>query len=436
MRNTPVFADQGAGRSFVDERLEAGFSIATRTPLMTDKQMNRIHQLVAGQRQGYSLDRAFYADSEIFEHDLQRAVFPFWQFVGHVARIPKPGDYFLVNIANESIILTRDRQERIHALANVCRHRGSRVCREPEGHAHRLVCPYHAWTYASDGQLIAAREMGSEFDRSQFGLRAFPVQTIEGLIFINLSQQPESFEQVIEDGTAYLKPHALASAKIAARQVWQVKANWKLVMENFRECYHCPPAHPEYCSVMNHGLDDQSRRDHLATQDAEYIDEWHQKNLQNGRLPGMEARTGSHSHICGRYPIRDGFLTQSEGGTPVAPLMGEFHTYDGGLTTLSIYPLHYTSACCDHATLFRFTPQQPQLTEVELTWLVDHDAVAGRDYEIDRLTWMWRITTEQDKRIVDDNQAGVNSRFYQPGPYAPTEPDVQTFIDWYLKRIG
>jgi len=403
---------------------------------MAGKDMNRIGRLVAQQRPGHSLDRAFYTDTEIFERDLERAVFPFWQFVGHASRIPEAGDFFLTEIAGESIIVTRDREQQIHALANVCRHRGSRICLDAEGHSNTLVCPYHAWTYASDGQLIAARETGPQFDKSQFGLRTFPVQAIEGLVFINLSQQPEPFDQVVQDGTAYLKPHGLNSAKIAARQAWQVRANWKLVMENFRECYHCPPAHPEYCSVMSHGLNDQSLGDRLTAADADYVSRWHQQNRDNGRLAGMETRRGSHNHICGRYPIRDGFLTQSEGGSPVAPLMGEFDAYDGGLTTLSIYPLHYTSACCDHATLFRFTPQEPQLTEVELTWLVDRSAVAGRDYDVDTLTWMWRLTTEQDKRIVDDNQAGVNSRFYQPGPYAPEEPDVQTFIDWYLRRVG
>ncbi|MEO1994649.1 MAG: aromatic ring-hydroxylating dioxygenase subunit alpha, partial [Planctomycetaceae bacterium] len=212
---------------------------------MAGKSTDWIERLVAEQRTGYSLDRAFYRDPEIFEQDLQRAVFPFWLFVGHVARIPDSGDFFLAEIAGESIIMTRDHDDRIHALANVCRHRGSRVCRSHQGHAKRLVCPYHAWTYASDGQLLAAREMDPQFDKSQFGLRTFPVQSIEGLMFINLSQQPEPFDEVIREGTEYLKPHGLKSAKIADRRVWQVEANWKLVMENFRECYHCPPAHPE-----------------------------------------------------------------------------------------------------------------------------------------------------------------------------------------------
>jgi Rieske 2Fe-2S family protein len=114
------------------------------------KDMNRISRLVAQQRPGHALDSAFYTDSDIFEHDLQRVVFPFWQFVGHVSRIPDAGDFFLTDIAGESIIVTRDREQQIHALANVCRHRGSRICLAAEGHANTLVCPYHAWTYATE----------------------------------------------------------------------------------------------------------------------------------------------------------------------------------------------------------------------------------------------------------------------------------------------
>ena len=397
---------------------------------------NWISRLVANHRPGFSLEQAFYTDPGIYERDLERAILPYWLFLGHQARISHPGDYFLVNVSGESIIVTRDGEGKIHALANVCRHRGSRICLQNEGYAKSFVCPYHAWAYASDGSLLAAKYMPADFDRSEFGLLSYPVQTIEGLIFTNLSDDPEPFDQVVKDGTEYLGLYGLADAKIASRMVWEVEANWKLVMENFRECYHCAPTHPEYCSVMEHGLGDESDMEFFNPDYATYDKEWRKQNHELGRLSGMPKRIGSHRHRCGRYPIQRGYLTQSEGGGSVAPLMGDFNDYDGGNTTLSIYPLHFTSACCDHATAFRFTPLEIQKTEVELTWLVARGAVEGRDYDVEKLTWMWQITTEQDKKIVDDNQSGVNSRSYRPGPLSKFETDMRTFLDWYLERIG
>lgn len=395
-----------------------------------------ITELISRQCPGFSLQQRFYTDREIYRRDVERAILPFWLFVGHAARVPEPGDYFLANITGESVIITRDDQGAIHALLNVCRHRGSRVCLSEEGRSRRFACPYHAWVYAADGSLLAARKMPPDFDKSQYGLKQFPVETIEGLIFVNLSEEPVPFDDVVQDGTKYLGPHGFTRAKIAHRQAWTVRANWKLVMENFRECYHCAPSHPEYCSVMDHGLNDEMDRGDMEPAFARYADEWYRSDAARGRPPVQEGRRGEHFHLCGRYPIRKGFVTQSRDGQSVAPLMGDLTEHDGGVTTLSVYPLHFTTASSDYATLFRFMPLDVQLTEVELTWLVDEGAVEGRDYDVDRITWLWRITTEQDKQIVDDNQAGVNSRFYRPGPYSDFEPDVKRFIEWYLERIG
>ena len=394
-----------------------------------------ICDLLDRQRSGFSLLQPFYTDPAVYERDLERAVLPYWLFVGHAARIPAAGDYFLVNVAGESIIITHDERGEFHALLNVCRHRGSRVCLSDEGRSKRFACPYHAWVYAADGSLLAARQMPEDFDKSRYGLKSFPVETIEGLIFVNLSEEPIAFDDVIRDGTDFLSPHGVDRAKIAHRQAWTVRANWKLVMENFRECYHCAPSHPEYCTVMDHGLNDEMDRGDMEPDFARYADAWYERDAARGRPPLQKGRRGEHLHLCGRYPIREGFLTQSQDGQPLAPLMGDLTEYDGGITTLSIYPLHFTTASSDHAVLFRFLPIDVQLTEVELTWLVDEHAIEGRDYDVERITWLWRNTTEQDKQIVDDNQAGVNSRFYTPGPYSNFEPDVKRFIEWYLERI-
>lgn len=395
-----------------------------------------VSELVARQRPGFTLEQPFYNDPDIFEHDVQRVIARYWQYAGHIARIPKPGDYFLLNVAGESIIIVHGRDGEIHALSNVCRHRGSLVCLEAEGNAKAFICPYHAWTYGTDGSLISAKTMPDDFNREEYGLRRLPVRTAEGLIYFNLDQKTEDFDSMAAHVEEYFAPYELPTLKIATRLVWTVRANWKLVWENFSECYHCGPAHPEYCSVMAHALADTIGSERTKKAYAEYTEQWKTAAAGLGMITESMPREEERIYACNRHPIKPGSLTQSRDGQPVAPLLGRLKDYDGGTTVLSLYPGHFVTLVCDHAILFRFTPQAAEQTEVELTWMVHPDAVEGKDYDVDELTWVWRVTTDQDKTIVDHNQAGVNSRFYQPGPYADTEHGVKRFIDWYLRQVA
>ena len=141
-------------------------------------------ELVSRQKSGWSLERPFYLDSAIFELDVERVWHRQWLFAGHANSLAKSGDYFLVEVGGESLILIRDQCDLIHALINSCRHRGSRVCIEPAGNKRSLVCPYHQWVYGHDGTLLSARLMGEDFDKSRFGLRRIHAREVEGLIFI------------------------------------------------------------------------------------------------------------------------------------------------------------------------------------------------------------------------------------------------------------
>ena len=129
-------------------------------------------------------------------------------------------------------------------------------------------------------------------------------------------------------------------------------------------------------------------------------------------------------------------MTQSRLGQPVAPLMGSYTEYDGGVTSLMFFPVHWFTACNDHGMLARFTPLSPQQTEVELTWLVHPEAVEGIDYEVEEVTWLWLKTVEEDLVICANNQAGVNSRYYQPGPYSKMEGTADRFMEWYLNELN
>jgi len=397
-----------------------------------------IDGLVVAHRSGWTLAQPFYNDPQIFRRDFERIFLKQWVFAGHVSRVRNPGDYFLFNIGNESIIIIRGKEGEIHALYNVCRHRGSRVCLEPAGSARALACPYHAWTYGTDGRLLSAPAMPKDFDATKFGLRTCPVRVVEGLIFICLGPEPPDRERIFRDWERYFKAHRLPEAKIATNMIWRVKANWKLVAENFEECYHCGPAHPEYCSVMAHA----KPQTHGAKREVEawdkFLKTWSEENRKRGHITGrIEHEAEPHFFSqCDRWPVRQGFQTQSQDGKPVAPLMGDFNEYDGGWTYASFYPTNFCFAFADHGVIPRFTPVGPQLTEVEMIWLVNPDAVEGRDYQLDRLTWLWRATTDQDAKIVEDNQAGVDSLAYQPGPYSETEPGLTRFTNWYVSQIA
>ncbi len=393
-----------------------------------------IDEMVARRRPGYSLEQEFYTDPAIFDLDVERIFMRNWLYAGHVSRIAAPGDYFLFEVAGESIIIIRGSGGEVNALFNVCRHRGSRICLEGQGSVKRLVCPYHAWVYDTNGALIAARHMADDFERDQFGLHRCHVRVVEGLIFICAAAQPPDFTAIEADLQRFFAPYELADTRTATLLRHVVEANWKLVAENFFECYHCGHTHPEFCSVMSYGRAIDSPR--LADEQAAFVAEWEAEMERRGYLTGHVEVSDERVHQCHRVPIRRGYLTQSEDGQPVAPLLGQLTEYDGGVSSAQLYPNIWFVACSDHAMLARFTPLSPTRTEAEFSWMVRGDAREGHDYDPERVSWLWRTTAAEDWAICEDNQRGVNSRRYQPGPYSRVEGSVDALLEWYLRQLS
>jgi phenylpropionate dioxygenase-like ring-hydroxylating dioxygenase large terminal subunit len=129
-------------------------------------------------------------------------------------------------------------------------------------------------------------------------------------------------------------------------------------------------------------------------------------------------------------------VTGSADGKSVAPLLGDIKDYDGGATDIQVGPVTFGLAYCDHVVLYRFTPLSVDSTDCDITWLVKGSAVEGQDYDTKQLTWLWDVTTVADQHIIERNQAGVNSRFYEPGPYSKMEDFTQKFVDWYVGTIS
>ncbi len=404
-----------------------------------------IDDLVQAQRAGHSLDQALYLDPAIFARDRERVFGNHWIMAGHESQIPGPGDYLLFDLTGESIILVRDRQGVVHAHFNVCRHRGSRVLLAPAGSARQLVCRYHGWTYACDGSLQAAPRMPDEFDVREHGLERCCLRIVEGLMFVCLARgAAPDLDPVVAGVTPFLRLHGIAGARVAHREVYPVGANWKLAVENYLECYHCKPAHPEYCSVEIKAdrIGDGSPAA-MARYEARHR-EWLARATALGatlpdfgtELPLDERLPRAQFGAGYRAPLRAGFLSATEEGRPAAPLMGRFTDFDGGETALGIGPCTYMLAYNDYATFFQFVPREAERSDIVISWLVDANAREGIDYDRARLTWLWRVTTEQDKAIIEANAAGIRSSRYAPGPSSLLERDLDGFREWYLAVIG
>ena len=415
-----------------------------------------LSRLIAEYRRGFALPAGFYCCEEVYRRDLELVFFRQWVFAGHVSRLPEVGCYFCFELGGESVIILRGRDDEIRAFANVCRHRGSRIC-DGDGKAATLVCPYHAWTYGLDGKLRSRRGMAADFVTDDYGLKSIRCGVFHGLIFINFCDDAPPLNDGLSALDSSFKIYDLANTKVAHREIFPVKANWKLAVENFMECYHCGPAHAEYAErhalqsvADNAKLRTQMRREAKAIgyetvtrsnveSPAWFGDEGKEKTASKTAAENLE-KVNENNDLMHCYYARNAlykpFLTGSKNGEPLAPLLGEISAYGGGVADVQMGAVSYGLLYADHAVLYAFAPRGVQATDMEITWLVRADAVAGRDYDAAELTWLWRVTTEADKKIINDNQAGVNSRFYAPGPLADMEEFTGDFLDWYVARIS
>ncbi len=390
------------------------------------------------------MPQQFYGDAAVYQADLDRIWRQGWLFAGHTCEIRRPGDYFLVEMDADSILIIRGEEGVIHGLYNVCRHRGSLICDEPCGHVSKLVCPYHQWSYALDGRLSSWRGMQPELNKADFALRTVHVREVEGLIFINLASNPIPFDPARECLSPILRPQGLARAKVAKSVDYLVQANWKIVWENNRECFHCNANHPQYIKANfdHYNADDTTPRirSEIAAAVRRGEDKWASEGLASThRDPGMTTFPDAENGIwfsANRTPLVDGWLSESMTGKQVAPLMGDYRDPDVGTVRVRALPNFWNHSSCDHGVSTRLLPGGPRLTRIRVSWLVDENAVEGRDYELADIMPFWQLTSEQDWVICERQQKGINSTAYAPGPYSTfKEYNVEGFVKWYLRML-
>jgi len=278
-------------------------------------------------------------------------------------------------------------------------------------------------------------------DRGAYGLHRAPVFEVGGLVFVWLdgASEPTPCDLLTAELSAALGPQGLGRSRVAHEIDYLVAANWKIVWQNNRECWHCHAGHPEYVQANFDATPDTARFRALALERARE----HALVLGDSRLVEEHARPGLYGFptderwwSANRTPLQPGFVTESLDGDPVAPLMGDYAGYDVGTLRVRAVPSFWIHASADHAVVTRLAPAGVGHTAIRVQWLVDRDARAGVDYELDRLLPFWQLTSEQDWDLCERNQVGVENPAFTPGPYSPErEYNVIAFDQWYLDRM-
>lgn len=402
--------------------------------------------LLAERTPGYSLPAPFYTSEEVFDLDLAAIFAKHWIFVASEAEIREPGDYVTVDVGKSSLIVIRDDDENVQVLHNVCRHRGARILTPGNGSVGNLVCGYHQWTYRPDGELVWAASAAEDFDKSCFGLRKVHFRSISGLIYVNLSAEPsDDIDAVAEVVEPYFDQHRIRRSKVAAQIDLIEEGNWKLTMENNRECYHCDN-HPELgCTYfITWGYPEDKIPPHLQDVHERYKSaeaELEEKCLARGMAyEGVEDLV---SRDVGFRIQREALDGEGEsysmtGARLVQKLMGDLDDAKLGRLSMHTQPNFWCHVMADHAITFAVLPLSPGRTVVRTTWLVNEDAVEGEgeDYTVEDLTYVWRETNAQDAEFVGLAQKGTTDPAYVPGPYVPSEYQVDNFCTWYIDQVG
>jgi Rieske 2Fe-2S family protein len=362
-----------------------------------------------------TLSREYYLAPEYFAREKDRIFTREWFCVGREEEVPAPGDYLLLDVAGESVLLVRDRAGTLHAHYNVCRHRGSQLVIgvEPKPLSSTapgatgcftggIKCPYHAWTYTLDGQLRTAPflEEGDGLCKEELSLYRIPVESWGGFVFLQLAPEPGAPTLAAQLGgaDARTRRYPLAELRSAHRITYRVEANWKVVLENYNECYHCGPVHPELCRVV----------------------------------PAFKQKGGMDLDWDRGVPHKEGAWTFTMTGTtnrrPFEGLNDDERVLHKGEL---VYPNLMVSLSADHAAAFTLWPHGPASTTVICDFLFHPEEIARADFDPMDAVEFWDITNRQDWVICASVQRGMGSRVFQRGFYAPMESlslDIRRYI--------
>lgn len=352
-----------------------------------------------------TLPASYYTDPERFRDELERFYFASWVCAGRAAAIPNAGDYFLRDLAGESVIIMRDSSAGVRTFFNVCRHRGTRLCSAPEGNlSGRIRCPYHGWTYAMDGRLLGAPQMNDpDFSKDDYSLHEVRTAIWDGHIFVNFAADAASLGDQLGTLPGRFANWHMEELRLHKRIIYDVKANWKLLILNFNECLHCPLIHPRL-NRLTHYL-------------------------------GADNEPPTSTYIGGAMGFCDGVETMSLDGKRRREYLPGLTAEERSMVCYyAIYPNLLLSLHPDYMMVHTLWPVAVDRTQIICEWHFHPSEIAKPDFHADDVVEFWDMTNREDWWIVELSQLGIQSRAYTPGPYSSREELLQAFDNEVLRR--
>ncbi|REK09606.1 MAG: aromatic ring-hydroxylating dioxygenase subunit alpha [Acidobacteria bacterium] len=359
-----------------------------------------------------SLPGALYGAPDRFAEEQQRIFRRRWVYVCNESDLPRVGSHVCLDLADDSVVVVRA-EAGVRAFHNVCRHRGTRLCWSERGHQPKaLVCPYHAWAFSFDGELIGAPNFDPEsvpgFSRDDYALLPVAVAVVEGLVFVHLGDDPSAAPPVgkaLPHLAERVRPWDPARLVAVERRSYEVPANWKLFFQNYSECYHCPSAHPALNRLTP------------------YLDS--SNDLDEGAMLGGPMR------------LRDGVASMSATGAAcAAPLPGLDPDRRRGVWYYTVFPNLFLSLHPDYLLVHRIDALEQDRTRIECAWYFAPESATRDDFDPTPAVEFWDQTNRQDWELCRQAHRGVTSRAYVPGPYAAIESTVAAFDREYLRAMG
>ncbi|SIR85953.1 aromatic ring-hydroxylating oxygenase subunit alpha [Williamsia sterculiae] len=353
-----------------------------------------------------------YVDPAVFAAEQDRIFEKMWFCAARSVDLAAPGSFRRVTVGAESVLVVRGRDATVRAFLNSCRHRGALICTEEAGHVRRnLQCPYHAWTYGLDGRLIAAPNLSSlgEIDRTEFGLVAVATREWLGYTWVCLADEPPDFEETVVGAVVerlgdigMIEAYRTDELALGRRETYSVRSNWKLIVENFMECYHCATIHPELTEVLPEFADG------LA---AQYF-------VGHGAEFGRDVQ---------------GFTVDGSAG--VGALPGVEEDQDRRYYAITVRPQVFVNLVPDHVIVHRMYPMAVDHTVVECDWLFAPEVVES-GVDLDRSVELFHRVNQQDFDACERTQPGMSSRAYRSGGVlVPAEHHIAEFHDWVTSAI-
>ncbi|OLL31271.1 (Fe-S)-binding protein [Burkholderia sp. SRS-W-2-2016] len=413
---------------------------------MSEHVLKPLGELIRSREPGCGLPGEVFSRPDVFDTDVEIFFHQHWIMAGVTADVAEPGDVSVVDIGKASVIIVRDDDENIRAYRNVCRHRGARLKEAGKSTVGMLVCPYHQWTYDLDGSLRHARHMGKDFDATCRSLLPVHLRVVGTHVFVCFADEPPADIATLEATmTPRFAPYELQNTRIAFESEIIEDGNWKLVMENNRECYHCEAGHPELtmsfvpestgaCAddMDEAGLQAQQAYNQLA---ADSHRDWESAGFVCSPVERLSGDVATHFRTEQLVIAGHGESQTMDTRVACQKLLGNLSRRDLGDTHMWTHN-SWTHVMSDHAIITYIVPLTPDKTLVRSKWLVHADAVEGVDYDVQKLTEVWVATNAQDASLVAINHRGAQDPGYIPGPYSPTtETYVDQFVGWYAGRL-